>query len=129
QDIFQKSDERRMYEPFKDTLVSGEDPAIAELIKKASPYMKDTFEGEAILSIGKAVDFAEKGLSGVVNIMPFSCMPGTVVAALSKKVREDLNNIPWLNLDYDGVEETNTQTRLEAFMYQAAQYREKMVYS
>ncbi|MDH5509217.1 MAG: CoA activase, partial [Nitrospinota bacterium] len=129
QDVFQRSDEKRLHEPFRDTLVFGEDPAIVEILKNASPYIKDTFEGEAILSVGKAVDYAEKGMSGVVNIMPFSCMPGTVVAALSKKVREDMNDIPWLNLDYDGVEETNTQTRLEAFMYQASQYREKMVLS
>jgi len=52
-------------------------------------------------------------------------MPGTIVAALSKKVREDYNNIPWLNLDFDSNEETNTQTRLEAFMYQAEQYRQQ----
>ncbi|MDH5678349.1 MAG: acyl-CoA dehydratase activase [Nitrospinota bacterium] len=129
QDIFQRSDERKLHEPFKDTLVFGEDPAISEILKNASPYIKDTFEGEAILSVGKAVDYADKGMSGVVNIMPFSCMPGTVVAALSKKIREDMNDIPWLNLDYDGVEETNTQTRLEAFMYQAAQYKGKMVLS
>lgn len=126
QDKVQKMDERRMYEPFHDTLVNGEDAVTAEILKNASPYMSDTFEGEAILSIGKAVEFAERGMSGVVNIMPFSCMPGTIVAALSRKVREDFNNIPWLNLDYDGVEDSGAQTRLEAFMYQAEQYRVQM---
>jgi predicted CoA-substrate-specific enzyme activase len=123
QDKVQKMDERRLYEPFHDTLVNGEDAVTAQILKNAAPYMHDTFEGEAILSIGKAVEFAERGLSGVVNIMPFSCMPGTIVAALSRKVREDLNNIPWLNLDYDGVEDSGSQTRIEAFMYQAEQYR------
>ncbi len=129
QDIIQKKDERRLHEPFKDTLVHGEDAATVEVLENARPYIDETFEGEAILSIGKAVDFAERGLSGVVNIMPFSCMPGTVVAAISKTIREDCNNIPWLNLDYDGVEETNTQTRLEAFMFQTEQYRNKTVCS
>ncbi|MGK7345769.1 MAG: acyl-CoA dehydratase activase [Candidatus Nitrospinota bacterium M3_3B_026] len=122
QDRIQKKEERRLYEPFRDTLVNGEDAATSEILKNASPYMSDAFEGEAILSVGKAVEFAERGLSGVVNIMPFTCMPGTIVAAISKKVREDYNNIPWLNLDYDGVEDTGSQVRLEAFMYQASQY-------
>lgn len=124
QDRIQRRDESRLYEPFHDTLVCCEDATTAEIIGNAAPYMKATFEGEAILSIGKAVDYAKSGLAGVVNILPFSCMPGTIVTALSKRVREDYNNIPWLDLDYDGVEETNTQTRLEAFMFQAKQYRE-----
>jgi len=126
QDRVQKRDERRLYEPFKDTLVNCEDVATAEILKNASPYISETFEGEAVLSVGKAVEFAERGLAGIVNLMPFTCMPGTIVSALSKKVREDYGGIPWLNLDYDGVEETNSQTRLEAFMYQAEKHREKV---
>ncbi len=31
------------------------------------------------------------------------------------------SNIPFLNLSYDGQEQTNTRTRLEAFMYQVQQ--------
>lgn len=122
QDRVQKKEERRLYEPFRGFLASGEDAPTSEILRNAAPYMDDAFEGEAILSIGKAVEFAGRGLSGVVNIMPFTCMPGTIVAAISKKLREDYNNIPWLNLDYDGVEDTGSQVRLEAFMYQASQY-------
>lgn len=51
--------------------------------------------------------------------MPFTCMPGTVVAALSKKLRQDYNDIPWLDLPIDGNEGVNLDTRLEAFMHQA----------
>ncbi|MFW2331575.1 MAG: CoA activase, partial [Nitrospinota bacterium] len=74
---------------------------------------------EAVLSIGKAVEYAQNNISGVVNIMPFSCMPGSIVAGMSDKIRSDYDNIPWLNLYFDGVDESGTQTRLEAFMYQA----------
>jgi len=52
-------------------------------------------------------------------------MPGTIANALLKRYREDHNNIPYLNMIYEGQEETNTQTRLEAFMHQARQYWEK----
>jgi predicted nucleotide-binding protein (sugar kinase/HSP70/actin superfamily) len=89
----------------------------------AKPYLDSSFEGEAILSIGKSIDFAERGASGVVNIMPFTCMPGTIVSTLLKRYREENSNIPILNMAYDGQEQTNTLTRLEAFMFQAKEFQ------
>ncbi|HOT37878.1 MAG TPA: hypothetical protein PLT86_14545 [Candidatus Latescibacteria bacterium] len=88
----------------------------------AEPYVHRSFEGEAIMTVGKAVDFARKGLSGVVAVMPFTCMPGTISEALMKRVREDENEIPFLNMVYDGFEQSTARTRLEAFMYQAREY-------
>ena len=95
-----------------------------EILDKASPYLHSSFEGEAILSIGKAVDFVQKGASGIINAMPFACMPGTVVHALLKRCREDLAHIPVLTLSYDGQKQSNIQTRLEAFLYQVRQHAE-----
>ena len=71
------------------------------------------------MSLGKAIDYINKGASGIVNIMPFTCMPGTVVAALAKRLKEDQRGIPWLDLSIDGNEGVNLDTRLEAFVYQA----------
>ncbi|MBW1917551.1 MAG: CoA activase [Deltaproteobacteria bacterium] len=99
------------------------EPCIAETIAYAHGYLDPSFEGEAILSIGKSKDFIRKGASGLVNIMPFTCMPGTVVNALFKRFREEHDNIPFINLVYDGQEQTNTRTRLEAFMYQVRQFQ------
>jgi len=84
--------------------------------------MRPTFEGEAVMTVGKAVDFAKKGLSGIVAVMPFTCMPGTISHALVKRMRADYANIPFLNMVYDGDGQATAQTRLEAFMYQARQY-------
>jgi hypothetical protein len=44
------------------------------------------------------------------------------VSGVMKKVRQDLDNVPFLTMAYDGLEQTNTQTRLEAFMHQALQF-------
>ena len=57
--------------------------------------------------------------------MPFTCMPGTVVNAILKKVREENNNIPYLNMVYEGLEDTNSKTRMEAFVHQAREYMER----
>jgi len=34
--------------------------------------------------------------------MPFTCMPGTVVAGLAPRLRADLGDIPWLDAQFDG---------------------------
>jgi predicted nucleotide-binding protein (sugar kinase/HSP70/actin superfamily) len=57
--------------------------------------------------------------------MPFTCMPGTISHALLKRVREELGEFPFLNMVYDGVEQSTSQTRLEAFMHQARQYMKR----
>jgi hypothetical protein len=52
-------------------------------------------------------------------------MPGTIVGTLLKRYREENSNIPILNMTYDGQEQTNTLTRLEAFMYQAKEFQNR----
>jgi predicted nucleotide-binding protein (sugar kinase/HSP70/actin superfamily) len=105
----------RHYEGFLNSL---HEPTIKELFKKAAPYVSDSFEGETVLSIGKAIDLAEKGASGIVNAMPFGCMPGTIVAALMRAVSRDIG-IPFISIPYDGTESTTTRLQMEAFMDQA----------
>ncbi len=119
QDMVQRWDEARIYKSAHRLLRDGEEPSTEELIKLASPYFHHTFGGEAILTVGKAIDLVKKGASGIVNTMPFTCMPGTIVSAVAKKLREDLDGLPWLDMAYDGLEEATAQTRLEAFIHQA----------
>jgi predicted CoA-substrate-specific enzyme activase len=95
----------------------------AKLVAAASPYLHVSFVGEAILSLGKAIEFSRCGAQGIVNAMPLSCMPGTIVTAISRRVRRDCGGIPWLNVAYEGLEGTNDRTRLEAFLYQAERFR------
>jgi len=120
---FQLKDLHELEATYKGFLRNFHEPPIKETFDYAQPYLDPTFEGEAILSLGKCKDFIEKGASGLVNIMPFTCMPGTVVTAIMKRFREDNDGIPFLNMAFDGQEQTNTLTRLEAFMYQVQQYR------
>ncbi|MBI5603616.1 MAG: CoA activase, partial [Deltaproteobacteria bacterium] len=113
--------EHELEKTFKGSLRNFQEPPIPTTLQRAHPYLHPSFEGEAILSLGKAKDYWLRGACGLINIMPFTCMPGTIVNALLKRFREDHRNIPFLNLSYDGQEQTNTRTRLEAFMYQVQQ--------
>jgi predicted nucleotide-binding protein (sugar kinase/HSP70/actin superfamily) len=124
-DYYQKKDEHHLEKIFKGHLKNFGEPKTRSIFKKAKPYIDSSFEGEAILSVGKTIDFAKRGASGIVNIMPFTCMPGTIVSTLLKRYQEENNNIPILNMAYDGQEQTNTLTRLEAFMYQAKEFRNR----
>jgi len=63
--------------------------------------------------------FAKHGVSGIINTIPFTCMPGNIVTALMKSFSEDYPDIPCLHMVYDGNEQAGAGTKLEAFMSQA----------
>ncbi len=119
-DRVQRKDEHKIYDVFKDDLRYNHDVPVKEVLKNSAPYMHQSFGGEAILSVGKAIDMVKSGAKGVINVMPFTCMPGSVVTAVSKVVSENNGEIPWINISYDGQQDdTSIRTRLEAFMFQA----------
>jgi predicted nucleotide-binding protein (sugar kinase/HSP70/actin superfamily) len=121
-DFVMRRQEHEFAHVFKGFLRNVDEPSSNEVLELAAPYVHRSFEGEAIMTVGKAVDFMQKGLSGIVAVMPFTCMPGTISNALLKRVREELGEFPFLNMVYDGVEQATSETRIEAFMHQAKQY-------
>jgi len=121
-EFFQKRDEKKMEDIISRDLRAGHEPPTKEILRNAAPYLHDSFEGEAVLSIGKSIDYISNGAHGIVNAMPFTCMPGTVVNGLLKTVREDNDNIPYLNMVFEGNEDTNAVTRMEAFVHQAREF-------
>ncbi len=120
--FFQRRIEHKYCRYFTGFLKTLKEPETKETLKKASPYLHDSFEGEAILSIGKSIDFIERGVSGIINAMPFGCMPGTVVTTLMHGLSRDYG-IPCISIPYDGTESPTTEIQLEAFMNQAAGFR------
>ena len=124
-DMIARKDEHAVCRPFEGFLRSVHEPSIEDNIKMGSRYVDPTFRGESILSLGKAVDFYKTGLSGVINVMPFTCMPGTVVNAILKSVKQNCEDIPILNVAYDGLDMSNNALRLEAFVHQCRQYMVK----
>jgi len=116
----QVSLERRIYHQ----LGLEPDPPVTHLLELARPYLHSSFEGEAILTLGKSIDMIRKqGAAGIINTMPFTCMPGTIVTALSVRLREDFAGIPVLTLAYTGQQNLANRIRLEAFMHQARCFR------
>ncbi|MCK5785567.1 MAG: CoA activase [Candidatus Sabulitectum sp.] len=110
---------RAVEKPF-DTLLEGTPHVSASQVMKASaPYMAENIGGEAVLSIGAPIALLEHGgIDGAVNIYPFNCLPGTIVSAISRRIKRDKPGLPWLNLAFDGQEDTDNTSRFEAFMDQ-----------
>ncbi|MDR2405753.1 MAG: acyl-CoA dehydratase activase [Deltaproteobacteria bacterium] len=119
QDYELKRLERSFNGLFKDL---ERDPPVSDVVRLGERFLDKSFQGEGILSLGKGLEFYERGTRGLVNIMPFTCMPGTVVGSLSTRFRELAGGMPLLNLAFDGQSQTNTQARLEAFMYQVENF-------
>lgn len=124
-----RKDEHAIVKPFEKLLRSAHEPSIEESIKMGGHYVDPSFRGESILSLGKAVDFYRSGLAGIINVMPFTCMPGTVVNSMLKRLKQDCEDIPVLNVAYDGLDMSNNILRLEAFVHQTKQYMEKNLMS
>ncbi len=123
-DRTQRKIEHELFETFEGSVRNLYEPPVPLTLKRSGPYLDESFEGgEVCLSLGKSVDFMLKGASGVINVIPFSCMPGTIVHALMKRFREENGNVPFMTMACDGQEQTNLRSRLEAFMYQVDQHR------
>lgn len=117
-----RRDEHHLFQACLPYLEALPEISSRQVIELGSSYINPLFGGEAIVSLGKAEDFAQRGLSGVVSAGPFNCMPSMIVAALSRELRKKHNNIPFLNIDYDGFEDLSREQRISLF---SAQVRDR----
>jgi predicted CoA-substrate-specific enzyme activase len=121
QDYFQHKIEKTLAEPLEKRFGRLAEGPMEHVIELAKPYLHHSFEGEAILSIGKMIEYHHQGFGGVVNAMPFSCMPSTVVSTQTMRISAECGDMPILNLSFDGQEDSALTTRLEAFVEQVRQ--------
>lgn len=121
--LIQRRIEHRLHKLFN-AMRTLREPGTKEILRNARPYIPETFEGEAILSIGKAIDLIKNGASGIINAMPFGCMPGTIVTSIMKSVSRDFG-IPFISIPYDGTESATNNLLIEAFMQQVKERAEK----
>ncbi len=92
-------------------LAERHEPPIQQTIESGAMFVPQHFEGEAILTVGRTVEFAKQGASLVVNCSPFGCMPGTTTTAIFQKLQQDMA-LPVLNQFYDGTGDLNERIRI-----------------
>jgi predicted nucleotide-binding protein (sugar kinase/HSP70/actin superfamily) len=99
--------------------------SVMEMLESCGPYVHRHYDGDPAPNLGTSVALAKRGISGIANIEPFTCMPGTLVTSLSDSFRADYNNIPMVGIAFDGQEDASIELRLQAFMHQAYQFRDE----
>jgi predicted nucleotide-binding protein (sugar kinase/HSP70/actin superfamily) len=100
----QRKDEHTLRAMFHKDFRGYEEPGhVQEVLDYAEPYLPASgVNGEMVLNVGKAVYFAHKGLDGVIDISPFTCMNGIVGEAIYPRVSRDNAGIPIRNFYFDG---------------------------
>ncbi|MDY6967535.1 MAG: acyl-CoA dehydratase activase [Spirochaetota bacterium] len=82
------------------------EPDIERILEKGKAYLPLVFEGEAILTIGRALVFLEDGADLIVNCAPFGCMPGNITTSIFQNLHKKFDQ-PIINLFYDGESDIN----------------------
>jgi predicted nucleotide-binding protein (sugar kinase/HSP70/actin superfamily) len=121
----QKRDEHVLIEPFHDDFKGREEPDIYEILECARPYLpREGAFGEMVLNVGKIVCLAKKGVAGIIDISPFTCMNGIVCEAVYPKLSRDLGGLPIRNFYFDGTQ-SDLDRDLGVYMELARGYRQK----
>jgi predicted CoA-substrate-specific enzyme activase len=105
--------ENKYYRLFKDMLKDRLEPTTQEMIDKAVPYLSESIRGEALLTIGRTIAFIEGGAKLIINVAPFSCMPGTISSVILNQISKEYS-VPIVTLFYDGF--SNFDHQLEHYL-------------
>ncbi len=89
------------------------EPSLGSTLKEGEPYFPMDFEGEAIITIGRAIEYMKDGASLVVNCAPFGCMPGSMTSGVFQEVEEKYG-VPVANMFYDG--EGDLNDRIDTYL-------------
>ena len=123
QDLIEASLLRRI-EKFTDL---KKDVSLHEMLSLCNKYVNQFYDGDPPIAMGSSVALAKRGVCGIAAILPFTCMPGTLIASVSDTFRKDHNNIPFINIAYDGQDSVSLDTRLQAFVYQVKEFSEARI--
>ena len=84
--------------------------------EKGLAYLGHTVGGHGLETVGSTILYAEQGFDGVIQLLPFTCMPEIVAQSILPQVSSDLG-IPVMTLIVDEQSgEAGMVTRLEAFV-------------
>jgi len=87
----------------------------AEIIKEAFPFLCHFVGGHGQETVGGVKYLKKQGFDGIIQLLPFTCMPEIVAQAILPEVSEQLD-IPVLTLVVDEhTGEAGLLTRIEAF--------------
>ncbi len=93
---------------------------LEKILNKEDPFSFDVGT-EACLSISGMMAYAGSGFNGVVNVYPFTCMPGTVTLSIAKPLM-GRRRVPYLDAPCDVGLQPGREAAVRAFMFQVFQH-------
>ncbi len=125
--VVQRRDEEKLLAAFAEEFVGYEEPhdIYQDVLEAGWAYLPaDGALGEMALSVGKSCYLHGKGIDGIIDISPFSCMNGIVSEAVYHAVARDHDDIPIRNFYFDATS-SNMERDLDIFMELAAAYSKR----
>lgn len=114
--------ERKFYDLASDTLSDRHEHPIDEVMEEGTKYLPWQFEGEAVLTLGRASLFVKRdGARAIVNASPMFCMPGTITTSVFPRLEKELG-VPIICNFYDGSGDPN-QSLVPVMHYVSEPYR------
>jgi len=105
--LFFEKWEQHYYMVAEPVLHDRKEHPVAEVIEAGARYLPWQFEGEAILTLGRAALFIRRdGARAVVNASPMFCMPGTITTSIFPQIERE-TGVPVVCLFYDGSGDPN----------------------
>ncbi|GHU61765.1 2-hydroxyglutaryl-CoA dehydratase activator [Clostridia bacterium] len=116
-----KKEIQRIAEKYSDHF---KEPTIQEITAYSQKYVNCEINPVIpSMFIGKTVDFVlNDQVDGIINAYGFNCCLGKITTACINKFRYEESLVPMFTFIDDGLKQTNTLTRVEAFMEQVKQY-------
>lgn len=125
--FYQEFRQKQVYRQVCSLIDIAEDHMISHLEQTLKEEDLFTFDidTEACLSIAGILEYACCGYAGVVNVYPFTCMPGMTTSAVAKPLIAKMG-VPYLDAPYDSSIQPGREGAIRTFMYQACQYHENI---
>jgi len=124
--LFQERTQQAVFKRARKRLDIAGDHRIDHLEKilNASGDFSFDIPTEACLSIPGILHCARSGYNGVVNVYPFTCMPGMTTSAIVRPILH-ARSMPFLDTPCDDSLQPNRETAIRTFMYQTRQHLER----
>lgn len=103
------------------------DVSLHDMLSMCNSYVNEFYDGDPPIAMGTSAALVSRGVSGIAAILPFTCMPGTLIASVSDSFRKDHGNIPFINIAYDGQDSVSLETRMQAFVFQVMEFSKRNV--
>ena len=123
QEFSQHASYKKLFNAVEELIDVEKNISLETMLQLTAPYVHKDYDGDPVMAIGTASALTKNGVSGICNVLPFTCMPGTLICSVSDVFRKDHNNIPWVDYAFDGQEDASLETRLQAFIYQVKEYQ------